>query len=99
MPNHAHLVIRPFDDHPLEDLVGAIKGVSARQINKTLGETGEIWQDESYDRLIRDGEHLWRVIQYVGQNPRKAGLLTEESWRRWIHPEWNVAGWGFREPS
>ncbi|MCC7422694.1 MAG: transposase [Planctomycetaceae bacterium] len=96
MPNHVHLAMRPFDGHDLEDLIGAIKGVSARHLNLAIKESGDVWQDESYDRLIRDGEHLWRVIQYIGRNPRKAGLAGEESWRRWIHPEWEKAGWGFR---
>ncbi len=95
MPNHCHAVIRPFDDFDLEDLLGAMKGVTARHINSELGLSGKLWQDESYDRIIRDEEHLWRVIQYIGRNPRLAGLQAEETWRRWVHPDWNAANWRF----
>ncbi|HUG20560.1 MAG TPA: transposase [Planctomycetaceae bacterium] len=97
MPNHCHLVIRPFDDEPLEDLVGAMKRHSARRINRELSLNGAVWEQEFYDRIIRDEEHLWRVIQYIGRNPRKSGLQHEEPWRRWMHPEWISAGWRFEE--
>ncbi len=97
MPNHCHAVLRPFQGYTLEDLLGAIKGVTARLINASLGRTGALWEEESYDRIVRDGEHLWYVIQYVGRNPRLAGLETEAAWRTWVHPEWEAAGWGFRD--
>ena len=95
MPNHCHLVIRPFESDSLEDLLGAMKGVTARHINQALGTTGSIWEEESYDRIVRDEEHLWRVIQYIGRNPRLAGLEAEQTRRRWIHPAWAAAGWDF----
>jgi putative transposase len=43
---------------------------------------------------VRDEEHLWRVVQYIGRNPRKAGLPREQ-WVRWIDPAWQKAGWNF----
>jgi len=97
MPNHCHAVIRPFQGYVLEDLLGAIKGVTARFINVALGRTGALWEEGSYGRIVRDEKHLWRVIQYIGRNPRLAGLETEASWRCWVHPEWEAAGWGFRD--
>ncbi len=94
---HCHAVIRPFQGYALEDLLGALKGVTARLVNVVLGRGGALWEGESYDRIVRDEEHLWRVIQYIGRNPRLAGLETEAAWRSWVHPEWEAAGWGFRD--
>ncbi len=94
MPNHLHLVVKPFDGHELEDILGQVKGYSAVQINRRIGSKGTLWQDESYDRIIRDAEHLYRVIQYIGRNPAKIGHPTPDS-IRWVHPEWIAAGWGF----
>ena len=74
LPNHCHIVIQPYEDHALEDLLGAMKGVNARHVNAALGRKGAIWQDESFDRIVRDEKHLWRVVQYIGRNPRMAGL-------------------------
>jgi hypothetical protein len=74
-----------------------MKGVTARHINTAFGTNGALWEEESYDRIVRDEEHLWLVIQYIGRNPRLAGLAHEAEWRRWIHPAWSAAGWGFRD--
>jgi len=95
MPNHCHLVIRPFEGHDLEDLIGAMKGVSARHIHAATGASGELWQQEFFDRIVRDGEHLWRIIQYIGRNPQLA-RLPRHGWNLWIDPAWSAAGWDFR---
>ncbi len=94
MPIHCHLVIRPFEGHDLEDVIGGMKSVTARHITAELQQSGDLWQQESYDRIIRDLDHLHRVIQYIGRNPAQAGL-PRSAWLRWIDPTWQVAGWDF----
>lgn len=96
MANHCHLVMKPSDDFELEDEVGSIKNVTAIFVNKRESISGALWQQESYDRIIRDEEHLYRVVQYIGANPRRAGIAPEH-WHRWINPVWQDAGWDFRE--
>lgn len=96
MPNHCHLVIRPIEGFRLEGIVGTIKGVVARFVNDATGSSGPVWQSECFDRIVRDEEHLFRVVQYIGRNPKKAGL-PEASWRRWVCPQWQACGWGFRD--
>jgi len=95
MPNHVHAVVRPLqpDLHPLETILGSWKKYSSRRINQELKRTGDLWQDESYDRIIRDEEHLWRVIQYIAGNPQKAGLSSDFC-TLWIRPQWVELGWG-----
>jgi hypothetical protein len=80
----------------LEEVLDSIKGFVSRKVNAKLGRSGALWQEKSYDRIIRDEEHLFRVVQYIGRNPGKAGL-PRHAWIRWIHPEWERAGWGFRD--
>lgn len=97
MPNHVHAIVRPMgsDDQELEDILRLWKGRSARTINKHLGISGPLWQRESYDRIIRDEEHLWRILQYIGRNPAKANLPTDH-FDLWINPEWAKLGWNFQ---
>jgi REP element-mobilizing transposase RayT len=98
MPNHAHVVLRPLrSEYPIEEIVGGWKKYTARQINARLHQNGELWQEEIYDRIIRDEEHFWRVIQYIGSNPEKAGI-SRESCPIWIRPQWVQLGWKFEEP-
>jgi REP element-mobilizing transposase RayT len=94
MSNHCHLVMRPFGEHKLENLVGAIKSVVAVSISSETSSHGRLWFEESYDRIVRDVDHLYRVVQYIGHNPAKAGV-PRQGWRRWINPDWQSAGWNF----
>jgi putative transposase len=95
MPNHVHVILRPLlcDEEPLERILQSWKRYTSREINRQRGLTGHLWQDESFDRIIRDEEHLWRVIQYIAANPSRAGLTLDQC-PSWVRPEWVAIGWG-----
>lgn len=76
-------------------LIGAMKGVTAKHINAATGQTGELWEQECFDRIIRDSDHLQRIAQYIGNNPQQAGVPRDQ-WFRWIDPQWQQAGWDFQ---
>jgi REP element-mobilizing transposase RayT len=80
MPNHVHVVIKPYS--PLPAITRWLKGSTARAANLRLGRTGmPFWQYESYDRCIRNDDELNRVIRYVERNPVTAGLADAiENW-------------------
>jgi putative DNA methylase len=44
-------------------------------LNKVLGRSGQLWQHESYDHWVRDDDELERVVDYISDNPVKAGLV------------------------
>lgn len=96
MSNHVHCIIRPLQTSSmdLEDILGRIKCHTATRINSHLHKSGPFWQQESYDRIIRDPEHLWRCLQYIGKNPSRAGRASETC-RLWVNPEWERLGWRF----
>lgn len=94
MANHCHLTIRPFEKSDLEELMGAMKSVVSHFVNRREGLQGSMWYQESYDRIVRDAEHLYRVVQYIGSNPRRAGIELVEG-QRWINPNWQACGWDF----
>jgi REP element-mobilizing transposase RayT len=96
MGNHVHAVMKPLDDHELEDLLGSMKQFIANKVNNHLKREGVLWEPESYDRIVRDEEHLYNVIQYIGNNPKKVGLPPDQ-WHRWLHPKWSKLGWHFQE--
>jgi putative transposase len=62
----------------LPSALKGIKGYTARQINKLQGARGSVfWQDESYDHWARDEAEMLRIIQYIEDNPVKAGLCPQ----------------------
>jgi REP element-mobilizing transposase RayT len=69
MPNHGHFLIRPVGSHELEDILRGWKSFSAREMNQVLNRTGKVFQEESYDRLVRDSEEYVRTIRYIRNNP------------------------------
>ena len=96
MPNHVHAVLRPLAPRrfPLERLLQGLKAACSRNINAARSSRGTLWQHESFDRIVRDEEHLWRAIQYIGRNPVKAGLRGTDC-RLWLRPAWIDLGWRF----
>jgi REP element-mobilizing transposase RayT len=94
MPNHVHAVLQPINGHELEDCLQRIKQYIAMRVNRALDRSGALREEESHDRIIRDEEHLWNVVQYIGNNPARARLTCNQR-VRWIHPDWKAAGWDF----
>lgn len=81
LPNHVHVVTRPVAGYSLSRNVHSWKSFTAKEANRILGTSGAFWQREYYDRVIRNEEHLRRDVQYVIDNPAKAGLAN---WR-WVY--------------
>jgi REP element-mobilizing transposase RayT len=84
MPNHVHVVLKPFDGYPLEDILASWKKFSSRRINSALHQAGNLWQEESYDRIVRDSEHLLEVLNYLEKNADQIGRKRVP----WICPQW-----------
>ena len=77
MSNHFHILFdtQNFDTHPTT-IMASIKRFSSTNANSVLNRKGiTFWQDESYDRRVRDYEELLRIINYILQNPVKANLV------------------------
>ena len=79
MPNHVHVLCRPLDDHELEDLCRSWKWYSTWRIQRRRGKRGGLWQQENFDRVIRDGEHYAKVVRYIANNPLAAKLRDDEA--------------------
>jgi len=83
MPNHVHAVIDGPGDYSLGDIVRSWKSFSARRANAQLRRSGSFWRAAYFDRYMRDEDHLARTIEYVEENPVKAGLVglaTDWAW-------------------
>jgi putative transposase len=94
MSNHVHVIFEPLRKSDwqsdflgskyhsdLHKIMQSLKRHTARQANVILGREGAFWQDESYDRVIRDQDEYIRTVNYVLENPVKAGLVSH--WDEW----------------
>ncbi len=93
MPDHVHLLLRPLEKsegtwYGLPDILRGIKGASARSINALLGRQGTVWQQEYFDRLIRDEKDLQEKWLYMWNNPIKARLVHDgEEYPFYVRPQ------------
>ena len=85
MPNHVHLAVKPMAQWQPEELLHTWKRFTARTINQHLGREGQLWQHDSWNRIIRDEEHWQRVMRYIQLNPIRAKLWSDQS-TVWIDP-------------
>ncbi len=90
MPNHVHVLIRP--EAGLGKIVQSWKSYTGRwalahNAELGLGVPGNspgkaFWMREYWDRYIRDKKHYEAVVDYIHNNPVKAGLCkVMEQWR------------------
>jgi putative transposase len=84
MPDHVHILITPYEQWSLSMSMKRVKGVSSRHINVALGRTGRLWQEESFDRILRSDENVCRVGEYIGANPVRAQLVSTPQEYPWL---------------
>ncbi|HUU47081.1 MAG TPA: transposase [Acidobacteriota bacterium] len=89
MPDHVHLVYHPLPDdrgslYPLEEILGGLKGASAHSVNRMLKRKGAVWQEESYDHVLRSTESLHEAVLYVCHNPVRRGLCSQPEDYPWL---------------
>ena len=92
MPDHVHLVLTPLQDkagetYGLAEIMNGIKGASVHSINRLLGRKGKIWQDESFDHLLRSTESAQQKVEYLSGNPVRKGLVSSVDDYSWVWRE------------
>lgn len=101
MENHVHILIQlnKLGKAHLPDIIHSWKSYTSHRINKEFGETEtykkhfpdhHFWYNEYWDRYIRDPKHLDNTVNYILQNPVKAGL--SKTWEQWPYT-WMTDDW------
>lgn len=70
MPNHVHILLQLIGDNVIEAVIRSIKGFTSKKLNGWNSHTGRVWQKEYYDRIIRNGLHFRRCVEYIIDNPK-----------------------------
>lgn len=93
MPDHVHLLLTPLrdaagNDFGLSEMMSGIKGASAHSVNRLLERRGHVWQDESFDHMLRSDEGVRQKAEYICANPVRAGLVSTVDEYRWMWRAW-----------
>ena len=84
MPNHVHLLLVTIEPFSLSMIIKDLKSITARKINHYLKRTGKVWQEEYWDRYIRDEAHYNNAVSYIRENPVKARLVKQSGEWPWV---------------
>ncbi len=103
MPDHVHLLLQRLRDAngwpvPLLDILQCMKGSTAHRINKGQRRCGPVWEEESFDHVLRSDESLKEKAEYIRQNPVRRRLVQRpEDYRwLWVDSELKLSMWGGR---
>jgi REP element-mobilizing transposase RayT len=71
MNDHAHVIVTPKGDHELEAIVQSWKSFTANRMQRVFARVGVIWQDEYYDRILRNVRDYQEKVRYILENPTR----------------------------
>jgi len=79
MPDHVHVLLTPLTTEgagsvSLSKIMHGVKGVSGRKIADHRGQAGPVWQDETFDRIVRNKAEFREKLNYICENPITADI-------------------------
>jgi RecG-like helicase/REP element-mobilizing transposase RayT len=94
MPDHVHMLIEPAVKesgengeaifYSLTEILHTIKSFTAHEINKAEKSSGEVWEMESFDRIIRSERDLHEKFKYITDNPWNTGVAARGQDYSWV---------------
>ena len=83
MPNHFHLVLRPYADGDLSHWMHWLLTTHVRRYLRHYHHSGHVWQGRFKAFPIQDDEHLATIVRYVERNASHAGLADRAVGWHW----------------
>jgi REP element-mobilizing transposase RayT len=88
MPDHVHAIIQPMAEgssaESLSRITHSLKSWLAHKINELCGRRGPLWQDETYDHIIRNQADYQETAAYILDNAPRKGLVEQATdWPWW----------------
>jgi REP element-mobilizing transposase RayT len=73
MNDHVYVLLSMMLSHHLENVIHSWKSFTANRMQRDHGRRGHIWQEQYFDRIVRDEEEFVQKLEYIQNNP----------WTRW----------------
>lgn len=92
MPNHFHLMVRPFGDGELSTWMQWLMTSHVRRYHAHYHSSGHVWQGRFKSFIVQKDEHFLKAMRYVERNALKAGLVKRAQNWRFGSLYWRTAG-------
>jgi REP element-mobilizing transposase RayT len=74
MNDHIHVLLSTMEPYRLEDVIHSWKSFTTNRMQRrNHGRSGRVWQEEYFDRIVRDQGEFTQKFNYIQGNP----------WTRW----------------
>ena len=83
MTNHVHLLIQVGEEGSISQIMQAITNAHTRHYHFKYRSSGHVWQGRFKSPIVSDDGYLLMVMQYIEQNPVRAGLSQRIEDYRW----------------
>ena len=84
MPDHVHVLVKPYQGYLLHELAHSWKSYTVYRLQRDSDRKGRIWQEDYFDRIIRDELEFIEKMQYILNNPLKIQAHTENYPWVWV---------------
>ena len=87
MHDHVHVLIKPLEKYLLQEIMHSWKSFTAHKLLQDFSRGAPIWQDEYFDRIVRDEREFLDKAQYILYNPLKTWPEVEDYPWVWVKQE------------
>ncbi len=77
MPNHVHVLFQPRQGYRIADIVQSWKSFTSKKCNELLGRTGAFWQDDYFDRYMRNHADVQHTTAYILNNGGRTSVRSQ----------------------
>jgi len=78
MDDHVHVLFSPLKEIEVKKIIHSWKSFTSHKLTKAGLRQAPVWQDESFDRIVRNEAEFLEKGNYILNNPRKRWAGVEE---------------------
>jgi putative transposase len=83
MTNHVHLLLTPFSENAVSNLLQYLGRLYVRYFNFAYARSGTLFEGRFKSSLIQQENYLLNCLRYIELNPVRAGMATDPGGYRW----------------
>ena len=83
MTNHVHLLVTPWQEQGISQMMQSLGRYYVRYYNKTYHRSGTLWEGRFKSCLVESTDYLLKCYRYIELNPVRASMVKAPSDYTW----------------
>ena len=90
MTNHVHLLIQTTAKATVSQIMQSLTNAHTRHYHYKYKTSGHVWQGRFKSPIVSDDQYMLKVMQYIEENPVRAGMVNNVCDYKWSSYKLNV---------